>query len=53
MVFGQLVEDDRRDRERLLTDLLERGVERQQAVLAVDRAEDPFPLSVSQRTRRR
>ena len=52
VVFGQLVEDDGRHRERLLADLLERGVQREQPVLAVDGAQDALALRHLQRARR-
>ena len=44
VIFGQPVEDDRRHGEGLVAEALDVGVQREQAVLAVDRAQDAFAL---------
>ena len=44
VIVGEAVEDDRRDGERLVAEMLDVGVQREQPVLAVDRAQDPFAL---------
>ena len=44
VIFGEPVEDHRGNGERLAAEPLDVGVEREQAVLPVDRAEDPFAL---------
>ena len=44
VIFGQAVEDDRRHREVLALEALDVGVQREQPVLAVDRAQDAFAL---------
>ena len=44
VIFGQAVEDDRRHREVLALEAIDVGVQREQPVLAVDRAQDPFAL---------
>ncbi len=49
MILGQLVEDDGRDRERLVADLLERRMQRQEPVLTVDGAQDSFTFRNPQR----
>ena len=44
MIFGQAIEDHRRDGERLAAEALDVGVQREQPVLAVDRPQDAFAL---------
>ena len=44
VIFGQAVEDDRRHAEVLALEAIDVGVQREQPVLAVDRAQDPFAL---------
>ena len=44
VIFGQPVEDDRRHRERLVGEVLDVGVQRQQAVLPVDGAQHALAL---------
>ena len=44
VIFRQAIEDHRRHREALVAEALDVGVQREQAVLAVDRAEDAFAL---------
>ena len=52
VIFGQPVEDDRRHGEVLAAEALDVGVQREQPVLAVDRAQDAFALGHLQRCRR-
>ncbi len=52
VIFGQPVEDDRRHAEVLALEALDVGVQREQAVLAVDRAQDAFALGHLQDARR-
>ena len=51
VIFGQAVEDHRRHGERLVAEALDVGVQREQPVLAVDRAQDAFALRHLQRAR--
>ena len=44
VIFGNAIEDDRRHGERLVAEAIDVGVQREQAVLAVDRAQDAFAL---------
>ena len=44
VVLGKPVEDDGRNREHLVLELVHPGVEREEPMLAVDGAQDPFPL---------
>ena len=44
VVFGHTVEDDRRHGEIVVADVVDVRVQREQAVLAVDRAKDSFAL---------
>src|SRR4051812_44324005 len=44
MIFGQTVEDDRRNGELFTSDVLDVRVQRQKTMLAVDRAQDTFAL---------
>ena len=44
VIFGEAVEDDRRHRELLVAEAIDVGVQREQAVLAVDGAQDAFAL---------
>ena len=44
VVFGQAVEDDGRHAEVFAREVLDVGVQREQPVLPVDRAEDAFAL---------
>ena len=44
VIFGNAIEDDRRHGERLVAEAIDVGVQRQQAVLAVDGAQDAFAL---------
>jgi len=44
MVLGQAVEDDRGHRELLVAEPIDVGVHRQEAVLAVNRPQNPFTL---------
>ena len=44
VILGQAVEDDRRHREVLALEAIDVGVQREQPVLAVDRAQDAFAL---------
>ena len=44
VIVGEAVEDHRGDGEGLVAEALDVGVQREQAVLPVDRAEDPFAL---------
>jgi hypothetical protein len=53
MIFGQSVEDDGRDREVLVTNVFDIGMERQQTMLTVNRPQDAFPLRYFQPTDRR
>ena len=52
VIFGKPVEDDRRNGERLAAEALDVGVQRQQAVLAVDGAQDALALRHLQACRR-
>ena len=53
VIFGQAVEDDRRDGERFVAEPLDVRVQREQAMLPVDGAEDPFALRDLQHAERR
>ena len=44
VIFGQAIENDGRNRERLAAKAIDVGVQRQQPVLTVDRAQDAFAL---------
>ena len=44
VIFGKPIEDDRRHREILFAEAIDVGVQREQAMLAVDRAQDAFAL---------
>ena len=44
VIFRQPIEDDRGHREFLTLEPIDVGVERQQTVLAIDRAQDAFAL---------
>ena len=53
VIFGQTVEDDRRHREVFFAESIDVGVQRQQPVLAVDRAQNAFALGHLQRAHAR
>ena len=44
VIFGNAIENDRRHGERLVAEAIDVGVQREQAVLSVDRAQDAFAL---------
>ena len=52
VILGETIEDDRRDREGLAAEALDVGVQRQEPVLAVDRAEDALALRHLEHARR-
>ncbi len=52
VIVGKPIENDRRDGERLVAEVLDVGMERQQAVLPVDGAQDPFAFRHFQRADR-
>ena len=53
VIVGQAIEDHRGDGERLVAEMVDVGVQREQPVLAVDRAQDAFALRHLQRADRR
>ena len=53
VILGEAIEDDRRHGESLVAELLDVGVQREQPVLPVDRAQDAFALRHLERAERR
>jgi hypothetical protein len=53
VILGEAIEDDRRDGEALVAEALDVGVQREQAMLAVDGAKDPLALRDLQEAERR